>query len=162
MKKWSERAEEVSSLLNPAFLSHLIYSGVSSAESVTLDGADFIMPFLALPLVLHPRTSVLIPDNAKLSFQKWTLERFSLNDILADFPDYASALTPYIKESLIFGVQNGMLSINDSGKLGTIYSKKFQLPKYNKKYHKKMCTCGIWFSNEETISFAMNYLKVRP
>lgn len=162
MIEWCERAEEVSSLLNPAFLAHLIYSGVSSTESVSLDGGEFIMPFLAIPLVLSPKISGSIPDKTILSFQKWTLEKLPLNDVLGDFSDYASALTPYIKESLIFGIQNDMLFINDSGKLGTIYSKKLHSPQYNKKYHKKMCTCGIWFSNDETISFAMNYLKVKP
>ena len=162
MIKWSERAEEVSSLLNPAFLTHLIYSGVSSVESARLNGADFIMPFLAIPLVLHPNTSGAIPDNANLSFQKWTLDKLALNDVLGDFSDYASALTPYIKESLIFGMQNNMLYVDDSGKLCTIHSKKLLSPQHNKKYHKKMRTCGIWFSNEKTISFAMNYLRVKP
>lgn len=163
MKNWDSRPNEIASLLNPAFLSHLISEGLLSAkETMKNSDCDFLLPFISVPLVLHPVTRKLIPEKRFITFKEWVITKSQSEDLRGNFAEYAADLVPFIKEALIFGMQHGLITITDDGRLNPTRSgidrKKIEV----NEYITKIRICSRWLADSETLEYAMQYFGVKP
>lgn len=108
---WERRPEEIANLLNPAFCSILLRDFVR-AYSRENGPTDYSIVLLALPLVLHPATREKLPRTTRTKLHTWVQDnpeiRVGLNNRVRD-------LIPHTRESLVFGMQRGVIDINKNG-----------------------------------------------
>mgnify|MGYP000535543387 FL=1 len=66
MKVWSERAQEIAFLLNPAFCGRILYSTIKTYANNSHRALPFPLIYLVLPLVLHKSTREKINSRTQL------------------------------------------------------------------------------------------------
>lgn len=113
MKEWKNRSQEVAIILNPAFCAYLITTSLKAYLNEDENGAPFLFPFILLPLVLHKPTRDVRPRAVKTSFSTWMIEEASI--VKVGFDERAKNLVPYVREAIIFGINNECFSINKKG-----------------------------------------------
>lgn len=116
MLSWNERPFEIAYLLNPAFCGLLLRETVHSFADERKQGLPYALSFLILPIVLHQSTRKALPERANIRMFDW-LERYP--QLKSGFANRARSLVPYTRESIIFGVQKGILRV-DAGELRSI------------------------------------------
>lgn len=112
MSTWTDRPQEEVRLFNPGFLGLLAWSTASGHGSVTKAGAPFATFFLALPVVLHKPTREALPHTTRTSLAAWLGDNTRYR---VGFAERARSLAPFIRESLLFGILHGLLSISEGG-----------------------------------------------
>lgn len=116
LKTWPERPQDVSNLLNPAFLGLLIHRAVGGFKKEKNTGMPFELAFLVLPLVLHGATRVRLPRAITTSLPTWLQEH---RDALVDFGRRTRALVPYTREAIDFLLERNVVVFNGEGRLDT-------------------------------------------
>ena len=111
---WSRRPAEVRSLLNPAFCSLLLRRAAQGYSSKGNGGLPIALAFLILPVVLHKRTREAMPGTARSRMHVWMRENPSIR---LGFADRATALVPFAREALLFGLTHSSLRLASGGAL---------------------------------------------
>jgi Family of unknown function (DUF6521) len=114
LKTWTERPQDVSNLLNPAFLGLLIHRAVGGFKREQNNGMPFELAFLVLPLVLHGATRARLPRAVSTSLPTWLQEN---RDALVGFGQRTGALVPYTREAIEFLLQRAVIVVDDEGRL---------------------------------------------
>lgn len=108
MRVWNERAREEARLLNPSFLGLTLWSAAAGFREASGAGLPFQLAFLVAPVVLHKATRDALPRSPRTSVAAWLEE----NPIFrAGLAERANALSPYVREALLFGAAQDLLAI---------------------------------------------------
>jgi hypothetical protein len=105
MKRWTERSRVEATLLNPALIALLISEAAQEYERQA-EPMSWPLAFLIPPLVLHRPTRDALPRDTRTHLSTWISRQPVLR---AGFPDRAAAMVPLARESLRFGLRNGVL-----------------------------------------------------
>jgi len=105
---WAERPRDQASLFNPAFLALLIERSAYGHRERSGLGMSWPLVFIALPAVLHKETREALPKAVNSSMAVWTAGHPLL---VAALPDRASALTPYVREALLFALGHRLVRL---------------------------------------------------
>ena len=97
MLPWEDRPREEANLFNPAFCGALIFEFVKQYQSAKGKTVPFILPFVALPIALHPKTRNALPASIRTSLYSWIEEH---TETLVGLGERARNLVPYMQESL--------------------------------------------------------------
>jgi hypothetical protein len=112
MQVWEERPAEVKALLNPAFVAVLIREVAAGYKQEAGSSLPFVLPFLAVPIVLHEQTRSALPPKVTTSMTAW-LNRHGSAQVIV--PPVAQDLVPYVREGIRFGLRHAALSLKDAG-----------------------------------------------
>jgi hypothetical protein len=163
MKPWNQRPFEIASLFNPAFCSVLIYDVVSDYEKTKGEGMPFALPFIIFPMVLHKPTRDLLPKSTNALLFPWIQKNPQVRIGLAN---RARNFTPYLRESIMFCLQTGLMRIDEHGNM-RMFSRYQKIEKYAKEtelfsLRKQAKLLGRWFASVNEISTLFVLLGVRP
>ncbi len=164
MKEWAKRSPEIAALLNPAFCEFILSTGINEYTKHVNDGAPYAFPFLLLPLVLHKTTRQLFPRTSRTLFSAWITNAKSASAKIG-FAERANNMAPYVKEALIFAMQNNRIYVTDSGRLKTSNPALKSLPNATKEVNeciRAAVMCGKWFFMVGDFKTAMALLGVKP
>lgn len=114
MLPWENRPIEVANLLNPAFCSILLRDSVETFQIENMQGMSYPLSFFILPLVLHKPTREALPRTTRTKLHTWLQEK---PEVRIGFVERARQLVPYSKEAIIFGLQTGIIEVNENGNL---------------------------------------------
>ena len=166
MEAWSERTIEEANLFNPAFCAMLIAKTCKDYMKKTQEPLAFSLAFLVLPIVLHPRTRAALPYSTVTSLLSWTQEHRA---DLTEFGAHARVLGQYTRESIIFGVANGTLTIDESGGIATGSAYVTPTEKKAEHFTPEVRDCldragfvGRWFAGAGTPATIFSALGVAP
>ena len=167
MKSWKKRPSEVANLINPAFCTVILQNAIKGYQSKLKEGMPFPLIFVVLPIVLHPKTRVILPKNTTKKFYSWLNEYPEIN---IRFANRARSLVPYTKESIAFGIKQQIFDVSDRGNL--VLVKKNKLLKNPKKIwlkdsevyqcYLKANFLGKWFTTINDVSNIFVALGIRP
>lgn len=164
MKKWTDRSPEVAALLNPAFCGLLISVGLNEYLKNIEEGAPYAFPFIMLPLILHQPTRLLFPRTSRIAFSTW-VTNVDTAKVKIGFAERAKNMVPYVKEALIFSLQNKNIQVTDSGLLRA----PFLVHQFFSNTTPEVKDCirvskifGKWFSMVGDFKTAMALLGIRP
>lgn len=107
--RWEDRSSEQARLLNPAFLSVLLWSCAREYEKVDPQGLPYALAFIAMPVVLHKQTREGLPRTTRTSLATWIGENPQIH---IGFADRAQALVPVVREAILFGCAAGLITLN--------------------------------------------------
>ena len=164
LRNWEERSPEVAALFNPAFTSVLIYTALLEFKNNGHCEAPYALPFVLLPIVLHPQTRKKLPRSSRTAFSAWiTKEENAV--IKVGFAGRAKNMAPYVKDALLFSLKNNRLSIQSDGMIEILSNTKLSVPNSTA----EVCDCvraaklcGKWFSRIGDLKTAMALLGVQP
>lgn len=108
---WSNRPIEQARLLNPAFLAALIWSCTEGYYSTNQQGIPYPLLFVAMPVVLHKSTRIILPRSISTSLAAWLAENTQVH---VYFTERSTSLVPIVKEGILFGVNGHLFSLNSS------------------------------------------------
>jgi|SRR5271157_1232885 len=114
MSRWESRPQEEATLLNPAFCALILSLAVEDYARTLRDGMPFALAFLVLPIVLHKPTRDSLPQRTTRALSSWLDEH---EDLRATFAERARALSPYVREALLFSLLHERLKLTDQGHL---------------------------------------------
>ena len=167
MRAWQCRSAEEANLLNPPFMGGLCYEIIKEYCKNTQKEAPYILPFLAVPLVLHKNTRDSLPKTVSTTFVSWALSPAG-TQAKAMYAAHTKALVHVVKEAVSFVLKNGSLSITQNGNLELGLNNKFskQTPldftdEVNDCF-KRATFCGRWFARAGKIETIMALLGVKP
>jgi hypothetical protein len=109
---WRERPIEESRLLNPGFLAITIWSAAGGFQEVSQGGLPFQLAFIVIPVSLHKPTREALPRSLKTSFAAWIEENSTFR---IGFAERANALSPFIREAILFGAMERLFEFNNAG-----------------------------------------------
>jgi hypothetical protein len=157
VKQWSERPQVEATLLNPALLASLLSVGAHAYEAKSDQPMIWPLAFLVPPLVLHGPTREVLPKTVATHLPTW-IRRQPL--IRAGFPYRAARLTPLTREGFRFGVNHGVLLLDEGRLRGTLSppSDDDDLTEILK----SASLVGRWFAKLDQPSSAFALLGVRP
>ena len=110
--KWEARPIEVAHLLNPAFGALLLREAAVEYTKASRTSIPFGLCFLVLPLALHPPTRRALPTTTRSLLPQWLESHPELQALSAE---RMRRLSPYSREAILFGLQNGLLSLDSEG-----------------------------------------------
>jgi len=157
MKQWSERPQVEATLLNPALLASLLSVGAKAYEAKSDQPMIWPLAFLLPPLILHGPTREVLPKTVATHLPTW-IRRQPL--IRAGFPSRASHLTPFTREGIRFGVNHGVLRLDDGRLRGTLSPPGGDAEL--SKILKSASLVGRWLAKLDQPSSAFALLGVRP
>lgn len=114
MQPWSQRPFEVANLLNPAFCSVLIAKSSSGYTKESKQAMPLPYAMIILPLILHKATRQSFPRRINAKLYSWIL---SQEELLLFAPTRIIRLRNLSQESLIFGIYNKLLRLDEQGNL---------------------------------------------
>jgi len=114
MLNWEARAPEVAHLLNPAFCTLLLRDAARGYNRESRQTMPFALAFLVLALVLHKATRESLPTTTKTKLIVWLQDH---QDVKINLAHRMNRLVPFTKEALLFGLQCGLLAIDELGHL---------------------------------------------
>jgi len=163
MLRWEDRPTEVANHLNPAFCSLLLFEAVSGYSERSGQGMAYPLAFLVLPIVLHKPTREILPRNTRTRLHTW-IQSSSSSKI--GFVRRAQSLKGYTQESLIFGLQRGMLDVDEVGLLVTTRRSMPKLPAPSDSepndIRKRAAFLGKWFADAGDVGTVLAMWGVRP
>lgn len=112
MINWETRPIEVAHLLNPAFGALLIREAVITYAKAAGQSMPFALCFLILPLALHPPTRRALPSTTRSLLPEWLQSHPGIQAMAAE---RMRRLSPYSREAILFGLQNGLLELDSEG-----------------------------------------------
>jgi hypothetical protein len=114
MLTWSERAVEEANLFNPAFCATLLAEATDNFTKKANRQFPFALSFLVLPIVLHQGTREELPLSTITSLLPWIQNNRAQ---LVEFPVRVMRLREITRESILFAVQHGTLTLTEQGDL---------------------------------------------
>jgi hypothetical protein len=109
---WAERVVEEKNLFNPAFGAMLVAETINDFQKKTNKPLPFAVAFLILPIVLHEATRVALPKSTLTALLPWVQEN---REHLVGFADRVQNLRDITREAILFGLQNDILAMNETG-----------------------------------------------
>ena len=165
LDKWDERPQDVSNLLNPAFLGLLLHKSVRGFKRETHTGMPFELVSLILPFVLHPATRNRLPPKITTTLPTW----LQLNrDLLVGLPNRTRELLPFTREALSFMVGRGVLVFNDDGRIDAGAIKPASTSQYQETTEEIAACCkraefvGRWLALAGSATTIYVLLGIRP
>ena len=110
IKSWNHRPSDVANLFNPAFCAALVNRVAAGHSKSSPAGLPYSLAFIALPVLLHPPSADELPKTSRTNFHGWLLEN---PQVQIGFPDRATAMAPYIREGILYGLVNQVLQMNE-------------------------------------------------
>ena len=114
MSRWELRAQEEANLLNPPFCALILSLAVEDYAKTLSDGMPYALAFLVLPIVLHKPTRELLPQRTTRALSSWLDEH---EELRATFAERARALSPFVREALLFNLAHERLKLSEQGQL---------------------------------------------
>ncbi len=165
MRPWQERPPEAASLLNPAFCAVVLTSAVGGYVEEVQTGMPFVLPFLALPIVLHKQTRSALPGTIRTSMPAW-LE--SNAEARIGFAERVRAIAPYAREALLFGSTRGAIGFSSTGTV-VLGASQLGIKKFARSTTDETRACvekarfvGRWFAGGGTAQTVLALWGVRP
>lgn len=165
LDKWDERPQDVSNLLNPAFLGLLLHKSVRGFKKEASAGMPFELASLVLPFVLHPATRNRLPARISTTLPTW----LQLNrDVLVSFPKRTRELLPFTLEALSFLVERGVLAFNAEGRIDAGVIKVGSMSQYQDATEEIAACCkraefvGRWLALAGSTATIYVLLGIRP
>ena len=112
MIEWEFRPIEIQTLLNPAFCGEVLLECIKTYEK-RKGPFPFALSFLALPILLHPKTRKTIPYSSKY-MHLWVQTH---KELLVGFQERAKNLVPITLESISFLLHSKVLILDNDGNL---------------------------------------------
>ncbi|WP_420029666.1 three component ABC system middle component [Rhodovulum sulfidophilum] len=106
---WDDRPREEARLLNPAFIAALLWACADGHGAETGTGLPYPLSFIALPVVLHRPTRIILPSSKRTSLAAWLGAH---PRALVGFSGRASTLVTIVKGGLLFGCREGLIAMN--------------------------------------------------
>src|SRR6478672_244684 len=106
---WEERVREEANLFNPYFLAITVRQVARSYESIRNERLPWPLPFLCVPLLLHEHSREQLPYSSRTDLVVWLTEH---PDIRFLTPSRVKLLRPHVREALLVGVREGVLTID--------------------------------------------------
>lgn len=110
IKNWNRRPSDVANLFNPAFCAALLNRVATGYAKSLPAGLPYSLGFIALPVLLYPPSADELPNTSRTNFHGWLLEN---PQALIGFSDRATAMAPYIREGILYGLVNKVLQMNE-------------------------------------------------
>lgn len=164
LRSWEKRSPEVASLFNPAFTSLLVCTALLEFMKEDEYKAPYALPFILLPLILHPQTRMKLPRSSRTAFFAWITKEENAA-IKVGFANRAKNMAPYVKDALFFALKNNRLSINQDGMIEIPSDTKVSVPTSTAEVSdcvRAAKLCGKWFSTIGDLKTAMALLGVKP
>lgn len=165
MKPWLDRPKEEAYLLNPSFCCLLVTASVVGYCSIGNSGLHYSLPFMIMPIVLHKSTRENLPKKISTSLAAW-LEKNQNAKIL--YYERVKALSPYVREAILFGGLYNWLGLRKGGLLITTKTDR-DVKKYIGKATDEVQECikrsnfvGRWFANAGSVETIMALWGVNP
>jgi hypothetical protein len=127
------------------------------------------MPFeqvvLVLPLVLHRRTRGRLPAGVATVFASWVQDN---RDVLVELAPRTETLLPYARESLMFLLSHGMVSLDAASRFRTtdkVMRGRTTYPDIGEQVHEcwlKSYFVGRWLAGAGTSATIYTLLGIRP
>jgi hypothetical protein len=114
MSHWESRPQEAANLLNPPFCALVVALAVEDYVKSIPAGMPFALAFLVLPIVLHKPTRDSLPQRTTKALSSWLDEH---EELRATFAERARALSPYVREALLYDLLHERLKLSDEGLL---------------------------------------------
>ena len=163
MLRWEDRPMEVANHFNPAFCSLLLSEAVSGYMGRSTQGMEYPLSFLVLPIVLHKSTREALPKNTRTRLHIWIQDNSSCR---IGFVKRVQYLKSYTQESLIFGMQQGLLIVDDKGLLIPAKKKIPKLPAPEgsepNEIQARALFVGKWFADVTDTSTLLTMWGLRP
>lgn len=165
MIPWLTRSPEERALLNPSFLSLLLWRAAAGHMAQGGAGLPLTSAFLVLPLVLHRETRESLPRTLATSIPVW-LEDNPI--VLARIAERTRALVPYTKEALLFAGVYGFLTISGETITADQTWKRRATANLNSSSDEvRACAkraefLGRWFARTGSAATVMALMGVRP
>lgn len=106
---WETRVREEANLFNPYFLAVTIRQAASAYEAARGEGLPWPLPFLCVPLLLHEHARQQLPYNSRTDLVVWLTDH---PDIRFLTPGRVRLLRPHVREALLVGVREGILTVD--------------------------------------------------
>ncbi|KAB8140726.1 hypothetical protein F8S13_22215 [Chloroflexia bacterium SDU3-3] len=161
---WESRPTEIANLINPGFCSLLLCSAVSGYQISTGYGAPYALMYLILPIVLYPPARRNLPKNTKTLLPMWIQNH---SDLQYHITSRVPVMFEYTRESLTFGLQHGVIQIQDDGLLYTnnkVISDKTIITE-NQETNECLLSSsllGRWFGKVNNPSFILTLWGLQP
>lgn len=169
MRNWGNRSIEIANLLNPAFLSAIIYQSIKGyAIESRKRKCPYVLPFLITSLVLHKSTRDSLPIRVTSTFSTW-LTQIQGSHAKLNYSERTKELVPFVKEAIMFGLTNQLLILDGTGSLNI--NQKISLPTHSNNNniteevvncYKRAYFCGRWIARAGKIETVMALLGVKP
>lgn len=164
LRSWEKRSPEVAALFNPAFTSVLICTALLEFKKGNECEAPYALPFILLPLILHPQTRMKLPRSSRTTFSAWITKEENAA-IKVGFAVRAKNMAPYVKDALLFALKHKRISIDSNGMIMMTSDTKLSVS--NSTAEVSDCVraaklCGKWFSTIGDIETAMALLGIQP
>jgi hypothetical protein len=163
---WDQRPFEIAYLLNPAFCALLLHEAIKGyqKEHLSDSGMPYYLSFLILPIVLHKTTRELLPRRITKELYDWLKEN---PRVYNDYPGRVRRLTPFTREAIIFGMQRGLIGVDEEGDLvdpnshsspltATCSSRELSL------YLKSARLVGRWFARTGNVVTIYRMWRIQP
>jgi len=111
---WRDRPREEAHLLNPGFLGLVMWSAAAGFHEATQAGLPFHLAFVVAPVSLHKATREALPPSSRTSLAAWIEENAVFR---VGFAERARSLSPFVRDALLFGAAQGLLSVGDGGRI---------------------------------------------
>jgi hypothetical protein len=165
MNAWRERSAEEARLLNPAFLSLLLWSAASGYREAAGEDLPFELAFLIAPVILHKPTREALPRSPRTSLAAWIEEHSVARVGLAE---RAASLSPFVREALLFGAVQGLLRIGSGGRIAATPRPR-PMARYLSRSSEEVLVCvkraefvARWFSLAGSVTTVMALWGVKP
>lgn len=155
---------DIFSETNPAFLSVMLWHFLSGIKESGVDGADFPLIFLPIPLVLYKNSNVTFDHtNKKTGILRWINTN---KGILLDLTNRVNMTSDYSRRAISFGFMHSILDIDSStGKIITSdqgFSKKPTYPASDVRGNAftKANRLGYWIGDLNSTETTFNALGI--
>jgi hypothetical protein len=105
---WNQRVREEANLFNPYFLAIAVRQVARAYEAARDEKLPWPFPFLCVPLLLHEHSRKQLPYNSRTDLVVWLTDH---PDIRFLTPARVKLLRPHVREALLVGVREGILTI---------------------------------------------------
>lgn len=163
MQIWEKRPIITANLLNPAFCGELIRRCAESYYEEVNKPFPYALLFIMLPIVLHKNTRDSLPKSSRKSLHEWLEENQSIK---IGFAERCQQMIPFVKEALMFLLQNNAIRLDENG---NIFVQKFQKKTLNETYateinecHRKSKLIGKLFAKSEKLETIYSLFGVKP
>ena len=162
-RPWSERPFEVANLFNPAYCCLILRNVADGYSTTNKPGLPYALAFLALPILLHDPSSVLLPATAKTKLHVWLQQQ---PEIRVGFVDRVRNTNNFTKEAIFFGIRHRSLGISEDGEIESVKKRTKALlwPHESNQQAtlKRASLVGKLFSQVNDVSNVFAMLGVRP
>jgi len=162
MKTWSQRAEEVAYLFNPAFCGEILRRCIKEYSETSSNPMPYALIFLALPLILHKTTRESVNPRTR-QLHLWLQAN---PEVRIEYAEHARRLVPITHEALTFLLQVKAISIDEDAQIGVLPYRQRNLPSQRTgeiaECYTKAAVIGRWFARAGTSETVYTMLGVKP